>query len=95
MGFCIDPQDRERNYCENRERLRRSERGQYLCTYHLEMGAQGVGASGIHTLYVQGQKTKLVFVGWCVMECDRPYPTSATDHCRRARLNLKDNFFSI
>lgn len=41
MGFCIDPLDRERNYGENRERLRGSERGQYLCL--LVVGAQGVG----------------------------------------------------
>lgn len=48
MGFCIDPQDREQNYCENRERLRKSERGQYLCTYYLVVGAQG-GRGKRHT----------------------------------------------
>lgn len=30
--------------------------------------------------------TKLVSVGWHVMECDRPYPTTATDHCRGLNL---------
>lgn len=82
MGFCIDPQDRERNYCENRERLRGSERGQYLFTYHLVVGAQGVRGKRYTQSICAGIKTtKLAFAGWYVVKSDEPYPTTATENC--------------
>lgn len=67
MGFCIDPQDREQNYCENRERLRKSERGQYLCTYYLVVGAQG-GKGKRHKYSIcAGVKHKIRF---CTSVCN-------------------------
>ncbi|KAF3694752.1 hypothetical protein EXN66_Car010428 [Channa argus] len=92
MGFCIDPQDRKQNYCDNRERLRKSEKREIFV--YITFGGGRTGGWG--RVYMCGGKTQKV---WCGIKCDRPYLTTATDHCQGSRLNLLyrtlHNFFSV
>ena len=60
MGFCIDPQDRERNYHENREAEKEwsGGGGGYSWTYNSVVGKKGVGQEAYIVYMCRGETEK-------------------------------------